>query len=68
MVTEKEFIQASRKEGYSEEIIQKALQSKWLSNITVTYTETGEIDIPQRDWSNALSDASGKPVSVWMWD
>ena len=68
MTTEQEFIRSCRKEGYNEEIIQKALRSDYLNGITITHTETGEIDVPKRDWVNALHDATGQPVSIWMWD
>ena len=68
MPTEREFIQAARREGYSDATIQKALKSEYLCGITVTYTENGEIDVPRSDWRNALYEASGKPVSNYMWD
>jgi len=68
MVTEKQFIQACKREGYSDEIVQKALKSHWLDGATYSFTDSGEIDLPKQDWTNALSDACGQPVSKWMWD
>ena len=53
---------------YGKEMAEKMKHSIYLECITCTFTENGEVDIPERDIDLAYRDVTGKPISIFEWD
>lgn len=56
------------KEFYGEETYEAMKESGWLSGITVTMTEDGEMDIPKSDLDRAYRAVQGEEIGAWEWD
>lgn len=53
---------------YGKEMADKMKKSQFLIGNTVTITDDGELDIPEKDIELAYKDVTGKKVYQFEWD
>ena len=55
-------------EEYGKEVADIMKTSKFLDGITCKLTDSGEMDIPERDIILAYKDINGISIGSWEWD
>lgn len=53
---------------YGKETADKMKSSKYLQNITLSFTEDGKTDIPESDVRLAYKDVMNLPIHFFEWD
>lgn len=55
-------------EKYGKEMLEKMEKTGFLSGITVTMNDKGEVDVPEQDYDRAYRAAKGEKIHPLEWD